>query len=192
MKIRNINIKKPYCSSFINSFASLYGSCESNILDPSSGGIGSKLNTPKSKFINTPYLSKLPIRAGNVTGKTSRIRKTSAQKIANPKLAKIPADDTKSSPFLIFLKFKGLTGTGFAQASIGPGGVPVSIAGIKIKAGRRIVPIGSICGSGFRVNLPALWAVVSPNFKATSPCMTSCNMTENKRIIIDSAKNSGM
>ena len=47
--------------------------------------------------------------------------------MANPKFAIIPAAETKSSPFLKLEKFKGLTGTGLAQASSGPGALPVNM-----------------------------------------------------------------
>ena len=111
--------------------------------------------------------------------------------IANPKLANTPAAETNSSPFLKLEKFKGLTGTGLAQAKKGPM-LPPERSGGKMKSrGTRIVPIGSICGKGLRVSRPALSAVLSQNFKATSPCITSWTMTEKSRMIIDSARNSG-
>lgn len=81
---------------------------------------------------------------GKTIGSALRKWKSRAQMIANPKLAKTPAEDTNSSPFRKEEKFKGLTGTGLAQASSGPGALPVKSAGIKIKAGKRIVPKRSI------------------------------------------------
>lgn len=111
-----------------------------------------------------------------------------AASIASPKLDKTPAAETNNSPFLISVKFKGLTGTGLAQPIIKDGAKPAKSGGIIKIAGTRIVPIGSIWGRGFRVNLPALWAVVSPNFKAISPCITSCKITEKSKIIIPNAK----
>ena len=73
--------------------------------------------------------------------------------MASKKLAKIPAAETISSPRLIFEKFKGFTGTGFAQPkSIGE---PEKIN----RAGNNMVPKRSIWGIGFRVNLPARSAV---------------------------------
>ena len=64
--------------------------------------------------------------------------------IAIEKLDKIPAADTKSSPFFISEKFKGLTGTGFAQAIKNLTGAP-EIKGnpISIK-GKRTEPTGSM------------------------------------------------
>lgn len=105
---------------------------------------------------------------------------------ASPKLAKIPAAETNNSPLLILEKFKGFIGTGLAQPK--RMGEPVKIN----KAGSRIVPKRSICGIGFKVSLPARCAVVSPNLRATTPCMTSWTITENNKTIIDKAKNSGI
>ncbi len=112
--------------------------------DPSRGGIGTRLNTPKNRFILTPKSNTLPIKDGKTFGIAFKIWNSKAKIIANPKLARTPAADTKSSPFLKLVKFKGLTGTGFAQAKSTPGGVPVKRAGIKINAGSNIVPTRSM------------------------------------------------
>lgn len=113
--------------------------------------------------------------------------KNTAAKIAKPKLAKIPAIETNSSPILKFEKFRGLTGTGLAQPMANWPEVETNIS-----IGSRIEPSGSIWGIGFKVSLPATSAVRSPNFKATSPCMTSWTITENKRMTIDKARISGL
>src|SRR6478672_11396268 len=68
------------------------------------------------------------------------------------KLLNGPAKDTDTPASLGFLKKKRFTGTGRAQPN------PAT----KIK----IVPIGSKCFIGFKVNLPCFLAVSSPNFHA--------------------------
>jgi len=63
-------------------------------------------------------------------------------------------------PFLGFLKYSGLMGTGFAPPKIT--GEPENAK----KAGSRIVIIKSICLIGFRVSRPSSKAVLSPNKRA--------------------------
>lgn len=153
------------------------------IFDPSKGGMGKELKIARIKLIKAVNF-KTESRINGTSNGLKIFNKTAA-KTAMAKLLKIPAAETQSSPGFISLKLKGLTGTGLAQPkSIGE---PEKIK----RAGKRMVPIGSMWGMGFRVNLPAASAVLSPNLRAIYPCMTSWIITENKRITIDKAKNAG-
>lgn len=117
--------------------------------------------------------------------KTAKVR-------ANAKFDSTPASETNISPFFKSRKFKGLTGTGLAQPIKKPGRTPVRIGSSKSIAGSKIVPMGSMWGIGFNVNLPARCAVVSPNMRAAYPCMTSWTITEKINITIDKAANSAI
>src|SRR5688572_3616694 len=66
------------------------------------------------------------------------------------------------------------TGTGLAYPSTG------SCARTAI-AGRMIDPNGSMCGTGFSVSRPARFAVSSPNQLATTPWLTSWQITAATR-----------
>ncbi len=70
-----------------------------------------------------------------------------------------PAAETKIRPFLKSLNLLKFTGTGFAHP--------------KPKINNIIVPIGSRCLTGFRLNLPNHRAVESPILSATQPCASS-------------------
>lgn len=113
--------------------------------------MGKRLNTPKTRLIRTVNLKRLVRRKEDCVA-TDRW-KAAAAKTAKEKLAKIPAAETRSSPFLKLVKLRGLTGTGLAQPK--SMGDPENIK----SPGKRIVPMGSMCGIGFKVNLPALSAV---------------------------------
>ena len=63
------------------------------------------------------------------------------------------------------------TGTGFAYPKT-PNDVSES------RNGSRSEPNGSMCGIGFSVRRPARFAVSSPHQYATTPCESSCRMTE--------------
>lgn len=186
---RAIKIMNPQGSNFWYSLAKLCGSWESKTFEPSSGGIGTKLKTANIMLI---FTAKIKAESKIWLGKKLlkawyKILATEAK----AKLERTPAADTISSPVRKLLKFNGFTGTGLAQAIRNPGGVPVKKEGNSRRAGKRIEPIGSMCGIGFKVSLPAFWAVLSPNFRAISPCITSWIMTENINITIAKAINSG-
>lgn len=68
-------------------------------------------------------------------------------------------------------------GTGFA--------IPISIGEWKIMSiiGSKRVPIGSMCGIGFKVRRPIYFAVGSPFLKATYPWEISWTITEKNTII---------
>ena len=84
----------------------------------------------------------------------------------NPKttFAVIPAMETHLIPVMYFLKFNGLTGTGFAQ--------PIP----KIMNHKN--PDRLRCLKGLRVSLPVAFGVISPILYATNACENSCTDNE--------------
>lgn len=86
--------------------------------------------------------------------------------IASRKLEKGPAAETIASSLKGRLKLLRLIGTGFAQPII-------KKPERKDINGRIIEPIKSKCFIGFKVYLPACFAVESPNFSATNACANS-------------------
>lgn len=64
------------------------------------------------------------------------------------KFAIQPAKETPIAPSLLGSSLEKLTGTGFAHP--------------KLKRIKDIVPIGSKCFRGLKLNLPSCFAVVSP------------------------------
>lgn len=78
--------------------------------DPSKGGIGTKLNIPKRKLKKEMKLK----GAKRFKGKEKNLIK-SAKVIPSNKLVNDPAVATANSPHFLLRKFKGLTGTGFAD-----------------------------------------------------------------------------
>ena len=107
-----IKISQPYLSKLIKKGVQECGAIEIRSFDPSSGGIGIRLKTAKSRFICTIQLEKTS---------NDGLRKEPKNLIRRPKnKAKIkfaigPAKATKPISLLGFLKSKGLKGTGFAQ-----------------------------------------------------------------------------
>lgn len=116
-KINAISRTREYCCMNTTNPYALRGKKPKSIFEPSSGGIGTRLNIAKAKFIKTivdttvinlspkytaPYLSKSP--------KTRAINR----------FANIPAAATMTSPHLLLLRLSGLYGTGFAQPIIKP------------------------------------------------------------------------
>lgn len=139
--------------------ASFSGRIRENTFDPSSGGIGIRLNIPRSKLSLTT-INKNQFKIADIFG--SKGRKISnliskAPIAAIKKFVAGPARDTIAISFLPSLKLNPSTGTGFAAPKIT--GEPDSI---KIK-GKAILIIGSIWGLGSRVNLPKSFAVGSPS-----------------------------
>lgn len=149
----------------------LSGKNEAKILLPSSGGMGTKLNVPKTMLIKAAKPKIGPeiwlVRPNLITPKN---------KIANKKLLSGPAKATSAIPNLRGLKAEKSTGTGLAAPKIM--GEPTA----NNKSGNKIEPNGSMCGKGFRVILPWSLAVLSPNFSAISPWLTSWTMAENIKI----------
>ncbi len=138
-------------------------------LEPSIGGMGIKLKIPKNMFsITMGTISS----ASSTWPKDTSVRTLKAANTARIKLVATPPIATANNPNLGFLlKFAGLYGTGFAHPKI----KPPNKSPIR---GKRIDPIGSMCGIGFKVKRPALFAVSSPKNKAATPCAISCKIIE--------------
>ena len=96
----------------------------------------------------------------------------SAEIIARNRFVKGPARATKAISFLGSLKWMGLIGTGFAAPKII--GEPEKTK----SAGIITLMTGSICGRGFKVKRPRIFAVGSPSLNAVNPCITSCSIAE--------------
>ncbi len=92
-----------------------------------------------------------------------------------------PAKETRKLLFLLLMREK-LTGTGFAHPK-----TPNPLNEVKI--GTIIVPTKSMCETGFKVNLPAFFAVSSPKSKAVKPCEISWRIIDGKSTA--NATNSG-
>lgn len=97
----------------------------------------------------------------NMSGKYFMQSNSNGAEIKAPiRFAIIPARETSIVPFLLFLNFWGLTGTGFAQPK------PVKINIQK--------PTPSKCAIGFKVNLSLILGVSSPHLTATNAWKNSC------------------
>lgn len=77
------------------------------------------------------------------------------------KLVAMPAPETNIS-FILVVRYEGSIGTGFAQPNT-PNPDMTAIMGSATD------PIGSKCGTGLSDNLPARFAVVSPQISAAYP-----------------------
>ncbi len=82
-------------------------------------------------------------------------------------MARGPLSDIRMMSDLGFLKYRGLTGTGFAQP--------------KLKRKRHTAPSGSMCLSGLRVSRPMALAVGSPREKAAFPWAYSWTVMAKRR-----------
>lgn len=122
-----------------------------------------RLKTAKYRFIIIPQCNGL-IRYGRINGKKFLIMIIKTENIiAREKFDSGPAAETFTLSTAGFLKFAGLTGTGFAQ--------PIrKLEFDKIKNnGTIMVPTMSMCGMGLKVKRPKYFAVGSPHFNATYP-----------------------
>ena len=117
---------------------------------PSVGGIGIKLNTIRMALMIIPnILIKISgeVSIAMLSGNKLASLAISVQAMAMSKFAKGPAAATSIVSRLRFGKLLKLTGTGLAHPKAKPT--------VKIKtSGTRIVPIGSMCLSGFSVRRP--------------------------------------
>ena len=90
-----------------------------------------------------------------------------AKRIIVPKIKAIkmfdpgPAKAMRNSPIRRCFKLYGLYGTGFAHPKVKPAN--------EVIIGTMMEPTGSMCFSGFKVNLPCNRAVGSPRRSAISP-----------------------
>lgn len=147
-----MSIKVPYLSKRSLVPLKLFGKIEKSIFDPSSGGIGTRLNTAKTRFViitRTEIYRKLE---ENTRPNLIKIPKNKAIK----RLEAGPARATNASPHLWFFRLYGLNGTGLAQPIIKPLDKYVIV-------GNTTEPKRSKCLKGFKVNLPWYFAVLSPS-----------------------------
>src|SRR6185436_6832855 len=108
---------KPYCSRRIRGYIQLSGARARRILLPSRGGMGMRLNVPKTKFI-TAASSKIGAETKFTACNKMPYFKISAQTIAKIKLLKGPARLTIIIPKRLGLKESKSTGTGLAAPKI--------------------------------------------------------------------------
>ncbi len=184
---KRIKITKPYFPALIYCHARFRGKKYATTLLPSKGGMGSKLSQQRPAFITIPVWN---IKMKNIyvallchteKGKNSRnTRNIKAKRKAKIRLVTGPARDTSIISFCGFLKYRGSTGTGFAQ--------PKTKAPDRLVITKTSKPIGSMWGTGFRVNLPIRRAVGSPRLAATQPCATSCSIIPKRAGIAATAK----
>ena len=114
--------------------------------------MGIKLNSPNKRLKNVIRLKTI-----NTEGERLRNLIESPKIKTKRKLAPGPAIATFNSPHLWSRKLYGFTGTGFAQP------ITKGLLMITKSKGKTIVPKGSICFEGFKLSLPAYFAVGSPN-----------------------------
>lgn len=148
---KNLSIKENRCGNNVKI-----------IFDPSSGGIGIRLNKAKTIFSRTIEESKeMKVSLNIPVIKETRI--TTPKNRAIKILANIPAEATHTVPHFLSLKLAGLYGTGFAQPTKNEALVKTRISG------RTTDPNQSKCFNGLKVSLPAYSAVLSPKYKAAYP-----------------------
>jgi hypothetical protein len=142
-----INMSKisiPHCSRKFSMYRYRLGKNENRIFDPSSGGIGIRLNNARTKFVRK--IIEAMVR--KETGTCDPANRISSPKMPARKiLARIPAMATINFPSRSCLKLSGLYGTGSAQPITNP-----ALVSIKTR-GKITEPNGSRCLSGFNVSL---------------------------------------
>jgi len=145
----------PYLSKKSLILNSLLGNIAKRILDPSRGGMGTRLKIASTIFIKTIMadISRKP----DVWAPAKR--RMSPNMTAIKILEAGPAKATAASDHLPGRRLYGLYGTGFAQPKINP---PREYA----IRGTRKEPKKSRCFIGLRVSLPWYFAVWSPSMLA--------------------------
>lgn len=155
--IKNNNINIPHFSKKFSIYLYLGDKNENKIFEPSSGGIGIRLNKTRTKFkitIIEAIFKKGPIKEALIINGENLI--SNPKIIAINKLAKTPATETSIVPFLTLRRLFGLYGTGLAQPITKP-----ALDKTRSK-GRTKEPNMSRCFIGFRVRRPLRRAVLSP------------------------------
>jgi len=90
-----------------------FGRREKSILEPSRGGIGTRLKIANPKFIRTiEEITEIKLTETALLMEKRRIR---PKKIAMERFAKIPAEATAIVPHFLLVRLFGLYGTGLAQ-----------------------------------------------------------------------------
>jgi len=143
----------------------LLGKKSNKICEPSSGGIGNRLNANRNKLRYTANQSTLKTIGGIVPPALKPRSSAIAKKKMNDKIRfeNGPAADTFASSIKGFLNFLLSTGTGFAQPIIAkPDANAIT--------GTITLPRISTCFIGFSVSLPSFFAVSSPSLNAKKAC----------------------
>lgn len=155
--IKMIKITREYFSKNLCSLNDLFPSKEKRIFEPSSGGIGIRLNIAKTILTKTITPASGTMDSG-INEKYPDSRIIIPKNIAITRFTRTPAEATQrfAIRFLSALKLSGLYGTGLAQ--------PIKKgAWINIKnSGSIIEPYKSRCFIGFKVKRPSNSAVWSP------------------------------
>ena len=146
---RNAN-NKPYLSKILIIYLAFWGSTAERMREPSNGGIGTKLNTAKTKFVKTTISRARIAGPGKLLAKNLTISPATRAKTI---LDNGPAIATKASPFLPDFKALKLTGTGFAQP------IMIPVWEMAQSRGNIIDPNISKCFIGFKVRRPIILAV---------------------------------
>ncbi len=134
------------------------------IREPSSGGMGTRLNVARTRLV------RITISSAKTAGPGSDEANpliTKPATTANIIFDRGPAMATNASPFFPDLRALKFTGTCFAQPRMIPPGK------ITQSRGNIMDPNGSMCFIGFRVRRPMILAVWSPWLSAASPWATS-------------------
>lgn len=157
------------------------GRRNSSIFSPSKGDTGIRLKSISTRLITMKVNRKDTgvgkYEAGEVLG-TKPVLSTRAPVIAINKLLAGPANETHMrADRECWRSFHGLTGTGFAHPN------PATK--------RSRLPIKSKCFNGFKVNLPALRGVSSPNRSATNACENSWTVRATKSVAILEMRRAG-
>src|SRR5262245_14547890 len=177
----NSTMMIPTRSSWLRTRAALAGSTALRTRPPSSGGIGSRLNTARTQLITIDCPARLA--RNRVVGVTSAaaasVPRTIALRMARTTLVPGPASATSKPSSRGRRNQRGSIGTGLAHPKT-KAGVPNSRGIRSSMPGTSTVPTGSTCASGFSVSRPARAAVGSPHAYATTPCATSCNTTATR------------
>ena len=173
--MKTSNSRDPYKPRFKYFAVSLFGNKSNNMCEPSSGGIGNKLNANKNTLRNTPYQSKSFIIKFWSPKIFTEIRKKTNSNTERIKFERGPANETTASSFKGSLKFLLSIGTGLAH--------PINAnPDAKAASGMITLPIRSICLKGFNVNLPRFFAVLSPRLFAKNAWEYSWTEIERRNI----------
>ncbi len=134
----------------------LYGKNASNTLDPSSGGIGIRLNAASPMLMFTIWNRNIsPARPVMLYHLAPKNLKNNTVNTAVKIFPATPANDTITKSRLGCLKYLVFIGTGLAQPT--PTNSNIN------------VPTRSKCANGFSDSLPLISAVGSPTILAANP-----------------------
>jgi hypothetical protein len=105
--IKNKTKKRLYDSKKLRTFLNCGGRIEKSIFDPSRGGTGKRLKTPRPMFAST-IIETIYTNPSFAIPEIMPRRNIIPNTIATAKLASMPADATNSVPHLKFVKLRSL------------------------------------------------------------------------------------